>query len=145
MHITDWYATYCILAGISPKDAAGEAAGIPPIDSLDVWPMVSGANLTSPRQELFMSSSCLIQGDWKLITGKVSSASWAGPTYPNTSTAATNNTLDKYTADCRAGCLYNVGVEGDMTEHEDLARAEPDRLHAMLARLEQLKSTVWAA
>jgi len=107
MHIADWFSTYCALAGVDPTDTAGERAGLLPIDSLNMWPMLSGANLTSPRGELFMNAEnakgggCLIQGDWKLLTGKISSASWAGPTYPNTSSV--DNTLDQYTADCGGG------------------------------------------
>ena len=84
-----------------------------------MWPMLSGANSTSPRDELFIDTSVLIQGDWKLITGSVSSASWPGPTYPNASTAAEQNSLDKYTAKCSPHdpCLYNVGggIGGDWT------------------------------
>ena len=133
--------------------------------------MISGQNLTSPRQELFVTSDLLIQGDWKLITGRASSASWAGPTYPNASSV--NNTLDRYTADCTVGpdwtrdgadgnasakqstlhrqgasgpCLYNVGNTGigDWTEHENLAAAYPDVVSKMMARLVELRPSIWS-
>lgn len=136
LHIADHYATFCGLAGVDVTDPSGDATGIPPVDSLDMWPMISGQNLTSPRAELFISTSCLIQGDWKLLTGFVSSASWPGPIYPNASSS--DNYLSMYTAKCNPGCLYNVGVDGDMTEHNDLATAEPTRLQAMLQRLSEL-------
>ena len=42
-------ATFCGLAGVAVHDAAAEEAKLPPVDSLDLWPMLSGANLTSPR------------------------------------------------------------------------------------------------
>merc|ERR1712232_352738 len=141
MHITDWYATYCRLAGVDPADPVGEAAGVPPVDALDVWPMISGVNSTSPREELFMEDHCLIIGDWKLITGKVKGASWAGPTYPNASSE--NDSVGDYNADCSPACLYNVGRSGDWTEHEDLADTFPDRVNDMLARLDDLKKTKW--
>lgn len=153
MHVADWFATYCALAGVDPTDTAGEKAGLLPIDSLNLWPMLSGANLTSPRSELFMNADtakgggCLIQGDWKLLTGKISSASWAGPTYPNASSI--DNTLDQYTADCggaeggRRGCLYNVGQEGSWTEHEDLSAQYPEILDKMVARLSVLSRGFW--
>ena len=85
-----------------------------------MWPMLSGANKTSPRTELFVTGDLLIQNDWKLITGQASSASWPGPTYPNASSAG--NTLSEFTLDCAAteigACLFNVGPgpQGDWTE-----------------------------
>ena len=42
-------ATFCGLAGVAVHDAAAEEAKLPPVDSLDLWPMLSGVNLTSPR------------------------------------------------------------------------------------------------
>eukprot|EP01051_Picozoa_sp_SAG22_P004261 SAG22_NODE_224_length_14744_cov_7.467668_7_plen_190_part_00 len=118
--------------------------------------MIAGENLTSPRTELFVTSDLLIMGDWKLITGTASSASWAGPTYPNASSV--NNTLDRYTAHCSGPdvdsdpestgpCLYNVGNTpglGDWTEHNDVSADHPDIVNKMLARLEQLRPTIWS-
>merc|ERR1711871_154586 len=91
------WATYCSLIGVDPK-AAKAKRPLPPISSLNVWPMISGQNLTSPRGELFVTADLLIQGDWKLITGKASSASWAGPTYPNTSSAHNLSTITQQIA-----------------------------------------------
>ena len=45
----DWYGTFARLAGVDPTDHAAAASGLPPIDSVDVWPLVTGANATSPR------------------------------------------------------------------------------------------------
>ena len=47
--IADWYGTLAALAGVDPTDHAAAASGLPPIDSVDVWPLVIGANKTSPR------------------------------------------------------------------------------------------------
>lgn len=147
MHIADWWSTFCALAGVDPADGAAAQHGLPPIDSLDMWPLLSGANGTSPRDELFIDTSTLIQGDWKLITGAASSASWPGPTYPNASTAAHKNSLDKYTAKCspKEPCLYNVGggTDGDWTEHHNVAAANPAVASAMAARLAVLAKTVF--
>ena len=44
----DWYATLAALAGVSPHDPRAAAAGLPPIDSHDLWPMLSGKALLSP-------------------------------------------------------------------------------------------------
>ena len=42
------------LAGVDPTDHAAAAAGLPPIDSFDLWPLLSGANTTAPRTELLI-------------------------------------------------------------------------------------------
>lgn len=51
------YTTFCVLAGIDPQDKAGEAAGLPPVDGIDLWPFISGANATAPRTEVWLGSN----------------------------------------------------------------------------------------
>jgi arylsulfatase B len=51
------YATFCALAGVDPTDTRAAAAGLPPIDSLNLWPLLSGANPTSPRTEVILGWS----------------------------------------------------------------------------------------
>lgn len=48
-HIADWYATFAALAGVDPTDEKAAAAGLPPIDSVNQWPYLSGATTTAPR------------------------------------------------------------------------------------------------
>jgi hypothetical protein len=55
-HIADWYATFCALAGVDATDARAAAAGLPPIDSLDVGPMI-WAGAASPRTQIAIGSS----------------------------------------------------------------------------------------
>ena len=55
IHIADWLATFCDIAGCSPEDAKAEAWNmdphkrsddqrlLPPIDSVSAWPMLSRA------------------------------------------------------------------------------------------------------
>ncbi|KAG5176255.1 arylsulfatase B-like protein [Tribonema minus] len=38
----DWYATYCALAGQDPVDSKASKAGLPPVDSINMWPYLSG-------------------------------------------------------------------------------------------------------
>ena len=45
---------------------------------LDVWPLISGANSTSPRVVLPLSAQAIIVGDWKLLLGKVGESGWTG-------------------------------------------------------------------
>ena len=49
VHIADWYATFAYLAGVSPVDHMAAASGLPAIDSLNLWDLISGKNATSPR------------------------------------------------------------------------------------------------
>jgi arylsulfatase I/J len=121
------------MAGGDPRDAAGEAAGVPAVDGLNLLPLLMGTNATSPRTEIFFTAGCLIQGDWKLLTSGGSSASWGGPTYPNKT--SDQNYLSMYSAKCgmeMGGCLYNVAE--DMSEHHNLASTNPDIVARMANR-----------
>jgi arylsulfatase I/J len=124
VHIADFYGTYAKLAGVDPTDRIAAAAGLPPIDSLDVWPLISGANLTSPRVEIPVQPNVLISGRYKLITGRMIEAAWGGPNYPNSSSP--NSPVDPGpTLNCTAhgGCLFDVVA--DPTEHADIAAQHP--------------------
>ena len=53
--IADVYTTLCGLAGVDPTDETAEAAGLPPIDGLDISPMLVDAQVgvsESPRKEV---------------------------------------------------------------------------------------------
>lgn len=151
VHIADWFATLCGLAGVDPADARAAAASppLPPVDSVDVWPLLTGANGSSPRTEIPVSPSVLMQFDdggragapiWKLMVGKFSRAGWQGPTYPNASSPASDP--DAVDHDCGAGCLFDV--RADPTEHDDLAAAQPARVSAMAARLAVLRAGMFS-
>ena len=45
-------------------DQRAAAASLPPLDSLDVWPLLSGANTTSPRTEIPLSTLPGLNGGW---------------------------------------------------------------------------------
>ena len=52
--IADYYSTFVQgIAGLDPTDHRAAAAGLPPIDSLNVWPYLTGKVASSPRTELF--------------------------------------------------------------------------------------------
>ena len=69
------YATFAGLAGVTDAtDHKAARAGLPPIDSHNMWPMISGANGSSPREEIPLSGGDvsgkgLIAGRYKLIQG----------------------------------------------------------------------------
>ena len=148
IHVADFYSTYCGLAGgehaACAADAPAAAAGLPPPDSLDVWPLLSGAAAASPRTEVPIDitgkSRALIQGRWKLLTGPQSVAGWQGKTYPNASTPAHDPNAQSHA--CGAGCLFDV--EADAGEHVDVAAANPDIVAAMSARLDALAPSFYS-
>ena len=61
IHLCDWWATFLGLAGVDPSDSRAVVARLPPPDSLDMWPMLSGKNRTSPRFEIVFSP---LRGLW---------------------------------------------------------------------------------
>ena len=85
IHIADWYSTFSHLAGVDPTDSRAATSGLPPIDSINMWPFLSGAVATSPRTFIPIGPQCLVQGDYKLISQKTSPNGWQGPFYPNSS------------------------------------------------------------
>lgn len=132
VHIADWYATLCGLAGVDPTDHLAASSGLPPIDSLDVWPFLVGATSASPRDTVPVTAGCLVQGDWKLIVEQSLPDFWQGPVYPNSSSS------DRSSDHCADGCLFNV-VE-DRTEQTNLFAKQPARVATMKAELKRLKA-----
>jgi arylsulfatase I/J len=151
-HMADWYATFAALAGVDPTDHKAKAASLPPIDSMNLWPYLSGQEDQSPRTEVFADPGVLIVGDWKIIGANqkdatsakggndVSTACWMGPRYPN----ATQNPGCSRSEPCakNGGCLYNI--KEDPSEHIDLASSNPAKLAALKKRLAELQPTVFS-
>lgn len=52
IHIADLYATFGALAGYNVSDPRAADAGLPPSDSMDMWPFLSGQQPASPRLEV---------------------------------------------------------------------------------------------
>jgi len=128
IHVCDWYATFSTLAGVDPKD---DAAGIPSIDGMDQWAVISGEATAPIRTEIFPADGVLIQGNWKLITGNAGDEGWSGPLYPKVK-AATGPPI-------QFPALFDVVK--DAGEHNNLADANPDIVQSMAARLKVLEAT----
>jgi len=149
----DWYSTFCGLAGVDPEDLKAKKAGLPPIDSLDMWPLLSGKNSTSPRTEIPLGSfreaadgtvttlvTGLIQGPWKLLIGPISQNGWQGPIFPNIST---NWLSGQNPLRCGLnGCLFNI--RDDPTEHFDVAAQQPVIRSQLVARIAELQKGVFS-
>ena len=89
------YATFAALAGVEPADHKAARLGLPPLDSLNLWPYLSGASEQSPRTEIFADVDTLLRGEWKLVGanplnasdakgkgGTLPYACWMGPVTP---------------------------------------------------------------
>ena len=129
VHIADWYGTLCKLAGVEVFDDRAAAAGLPPVDSLDVWPYLSGAAESSPRSIVPVEKTCLISGDWKLITAATQPGFWQGPRFPN------GSSVELEASACSGGCLFNV--ESDPTEQLNLYEQRPDMVEQMSLQLKE--------
>lgn len=143
MHASDWYPTFCGLAGIDAADPNPEATEIPGVDGFDLWPYISGEVASSPRSEIMISSEDnggIINGSYKMIMGVQSYGFWTSPNYPN---ASTDHSKEKE-VDCGDGCLFDI--VDDPSEYEDLARKMPEKL-AQLKELWQKRSATkyWPA
>ena len=137
IHIADWYATFCHLAGVDPTDEKAAEAELPPIDSLNMWPMISGQNTTSPRTDIPASFDTLISGDYKILQGDVIEAGWTGPQYPNLTHPHGGIRTVEHCGD--GGCLYNIKV--DPEERINLASQMTDVLKTMQQKLAEYQAT----
>ena len=134
IHLADWYATFCGLAGVDPTDDVAASAGLPSIDSLDMWPLISGQTSTSPRTDIPISMNTLISGDYKILTGTVPQAGWTEEIHPNGDvTSLPDQSCTK------KGCLYNI--KDDPEERSDLASTMTDVLRSMRTKLQGYQAT----
>eukprot|EP00448_Togula_jolla_P019505 CAMPEP_0170588842 /NCGR_PEP_ID=MMETSP0224-20130122/11046_1 /TAXON_ID=285029 /ORGANISM="Togula jolla, Strain CCCM 725" /LENGTH=587 /DNA_ID=CAMNT_0010912587 /DNA_START=75 /DNA_END=1838 /DNA_ORIENTATION=+ len=150
IHIADWYATLSHLAGADSHDELAALHGLPPIDSINQWPWLSGSveDAKSPRQELAVTDSVLIEGPWKFMRGTFAFGGWQGPNSTN-QTQPEHGTLMGVIAgrtdgkahgtlvDCGSeGCLFNL--EEDWTEHTEVRKENPTVATKMAQRLDEL-------
>ena len=127
IHIADWYPTFCKLAGVDPSDS-GE--GKFPLDGLDVWPIITGENTTTPHKEIVLGYNydeigALISGEYKLVVGSQGRSErliWTTRESP-CKTGRTGENCDPY-------CLYNIVK--DPNEEKELSKTEPEILKKML-------------
>jgi arylsulfatase I/J len=140
IHIADWYATFCGLAGVDPTDTLAAASGLPPIDSIDMWPFLIGQVHASPRQAIPFSSHCFMQDDWKLILAPTAPDFWQGPNFPNASSSSLSeegSARGQY--QCANGCLYDV--VSDPTEQVNAYDQQPLVVARMKKSLNDLQKT----
>lgn len=128
IHIADWYATFCKLAGVDPSDSGD---GKFPVDSLDVWPIITGENSTTPHNEIVLgynfdnahpNQGAVIVGHYKLIVQlqkfNCDSLMWSPLDYPCSQ--------GENGPDCDPYCLYDI--VNDPSEKKDLAKENPSKV-----------------
>jgi arylsulfatase B len=110
-HIADWYGTFCRLAGVDPSD---DQPGVFPIDSLDLMPLLTGANMSATRETIVIGHEfplgktrtlmgAVIHRGWKLIVGPQSYSDYRGPMYPCTPAIAAPN--------CQPDCFFDLSLD----------------------------------
>ena len=50
VHVADWYATFCALAGVDATNSPVIGGKARPIDGVNVWPLLTGRTATAPRR-----------------------------------------------------------------------------------------------
>ena len=147
LSIADWYSTFAGLAGVNGShDPSAAAAGLPHVDSMDMWPMIrsGGADTSCARTYLHVSPSTFISGRHKLIVGggrdgaanvsprtqgrnggSTDQSGWTGPVYPNASSGPSGAGVANMwpVQDCSEGCVYDI--INDPGEHHDIGPQNP--------------------
>lgn len=104
--------------------AATAQPPLPPVDSLNLWGVLSGANTTSPRREWSLSpfgtdlsrdthggDAAYMLWPFKLLVGRVQQSGWCGEVHPNkTKTWDSFKSVEQCndTATGKIGCLFDV-------------------------------------
>eukprot|EP00466_Bigelowiella_natans_P002572 jgi/Bigna1/45474/e_gw1.124.1.1 len=145
IHFCDWYATFCSLAGVDPEDKVAEMFNLPPIDSINQWPILSGETNEPLRTEIPISVDvhALIQGDMKYLEGIQVQTFHQGNNFPNSSRYGmlTDPLLFKRCPKPRGGCLFNITA--DPSEEINLAESFPELCKKMSDRVNELRKTAF--
>ena len=163
MAVQDWYSTYAGLAGVDATDHRAAAAGLPPVDGVDMWPLLSGARATSPRTEVQIGDSStlepngdgdtlvggIINGSYKLLVGAagklhtIDQDVTTGPLWPNASSHLVPLSHERTCGrKPKNGCLFDIF--SDPLEEHSLAEQMPDLFASMLARVDELQKGVYS-
>jgi len=164
VHVCDFYATVCKLAGVDPED---HVEGMPDIDALDMWDMITGKNLTSPRTSIPIATpinaaegisplpvpnipfihdiklaGAIIVGDYKFVHGIETFNMHFSHHYPNSTFQMGIELKDLYLAFCEEGCLYNI--KEDPEEYHNLALTHPIKLAEMWEEYNKMLKGAWS-
>eukprot|EP01084_Bolivina_argentea_P085296 154155_1 len=144
MHVCDWWATFCEIIDVDANDSNAEIYGLPQIDSLSMWGLITEANETSPRTDIWVDNFTLINGSYKYLEGdSITFSGWTGPIYPNKSSniqlAAPKGLAVQ---NCSHGCLYDI--VNDRSEYNDISQENQDIAQRMKDKLSDLRPTYYS-
>ncbi|KAG5190929.1 arylsulfatase B-like protein [Tribonema minus] len=169
--VEDWYATFCALGRADPTDTKAQKAGLPPVDSINMWPYLSGQVSAfkftgdpvqkSPRKEVTLgfttgmpldtvaAQAVIDKNGYKLIVGDVTPADWSPQINPTGTTSASTklkcgDRTQALMAPYTGACLFNVF--SDPSERQNLA-ADVTKLpiiQRLAQRLVDINKTVFA-
>jgi arylsulfatase B len=140
----------CFLAGINPADEVAAAHGLPPIDSEDLWPLLTGNTASTKRKTLVAildavwvvnvtKSSAVLVGDrWKYIHGPQPFSYWQGPEFPNSS-APYGQLLDPKLWHFCEPCVFDL--IDDAGEHNNVFLEHPEVVLTAEAALHDARET----
>ena len=108
------------------------------MDGLDVWPIITGTNSSTPHEEIVLgynfntshssNQGAIIAGNYKLIVqpqrSRCNSVMWSPLDYPCSQ--------GNEGPDCDPYCLYDI--VNDPQEKKDLSTGNPDKLNQLLER-----------
>ena len=165
MHIADWYGTFCGLANTEPADKRAAWAELPAIDSKDLWPVLSGANRTSPHAEIvlaanhgtgrwavqyFTGGEAIVTRQYKLVTGDMHK----GPFGDGTGDPSCDNAtmfpvgqpwvLGAQGVPCQTYDGFLFDLDADPSETTDVAGEHPDIVAALKAKMVEYRKGVYA-
>jgi len=162
--VADWFATYAAVGGVPPEqvpDFSAAAAGLPPIDSVNCWPLL--ANAQTCRSEIPLGDTSalgfnmdgnalvggLVQERYKLLLGAenkgfhVDQDVITGVFWPNNTDVLIPELHPRVCGrDPANGCLFDL--QTDPGEYESLATQLPEVFAEMLARLDEVQGTVYS-
>lgn len=165
MHIADWYGTFCILAKTDPVDKRAAWAALPPVDSMDLWPLLSGQNGTSPHTEICLSASngtglwgvqyftggeAIVTTQYKLVVGDMHKGPFGDgtgdPSCTNNSQFPTGTPWNKQGpgVPCQTYNGFLFDLDADPYETTDVSAEHPDIIAALKARMVEYKKGVYA-
>jgi len=149
VHIADWYATLCEVAGLNATDNRAAEAGLPPIDSVSQWPLLSGQQSAPVRSEMHISAAAYIEGSYKILIGntmpksvshvKPGEVPFAGYWPGYGVKAAVDSVIKK--KQCGQGCLYNIIT--DPYEENDIADQYPQVRSRLMGTLLDLNKGIF--
>ena len=128
---------------MNPTDEWAKESGLPPVDSVNVWPYLAGETAESPRQSFLVSKDVIVNGTFKYARPgtKMIESEWGGVHYPNASTSS--DAIGDYSIVCPStGCLFNV-VQ-DIREKHEISAEHPDIVSGLQILLDQEASTIWS-